>query len=211
MNFVTEITTDMVEAGMIGEHAPMLLHQSMTDELPGHSSDKAQFHPIVGTKYICAAYAMEQQCINIIAQMAGLDKTTPIPVCSKHHIVSGGCDKQSTAIDAAVKGSAPLHESNIATMHIGHSGFKCPRPHSCLDIDCGWNKTNLTVQQHDTDQCRGPKDLICPPCDNAFTLDGCSIADCHLMHGSTKKSRGTFGEWENKVHDTVPKPECKCI
>lgn len=39
-NFVTEITTEMVEAGMIKEHVSMLLRQSMTDELLGHSSDK---------------------------------------------------------------------------------------------------------------------------------------------------------------------------
>ena len=29
------------------------------------------------------------------------------------------------------------------------------------------------------------------------------------MHGSAKRSRDTFGEWESKVSATVPKPECK--
>lgn len=153
---------------------------------------------------------MEQQCINIIIQMAGTDKTTPIPVCSKRHIVSGGCEKQRIAIDDAVRGRAPLYDSNVDNMHIGHSRFKCPKPQSCSDTDCGWNKANLTLSQHDIDPCRGPTDIICPPCDDAVTLDGGVIAECHLMHGSTKKSIGNFGEWETKVKDTVPKPECKC-
>ena len=192
MNFVTEITTEMVEVGMINEHASMLLHQTMTDELPGHSSDKVHLHPIVCTEYICAAYAVEQQCTNILAQMGGMDKTTPTSVCSTHHLVSGGCEKQRIVIDAAFKDCAPLYDSNVNNMHVGHSRYKSPRPQSCSDTDCGWNKTHLTVPQYDIDLCREPKDLICSPCNDVVTLDRCSIAECHLIHGSTKHTEATL-------------------
>ena len=42
INFVSEITKEMVEAGMVDEHVPMVLHQSLADELLGHSTDKVQ-------------------------------------------------------------------------------------------------------------------------------------------------------------------------
>ena len=57
---------------------------------------------------------------------------------------------------------------------------------------------------------RGPKDLICSPCEEAEN-DRCTKAECHLRHNpkGAMPDEKIRSNWQNEIHLAVPKTECR--